>query len=86
MGAGKDANLYIVDRTNMGKFNPQNDSAIYQELDNVLVGGIRSAPAYFNGNVYYGPLSNHLLQFSFSNAKLSTAPVAQSAINDRERV
>jgi hypothetical protein len=81
MGAGKDQNLYIVDRTNMGKFNPQNNNAIYQELDNVLGGGVWSMPAYFNGNVYYGPVGNNLLQFTFTNAKLSTAPVTKSAAN-----
>ncbi len=79
MGAGKDQNLYIVDRTNMGKFNPQNNNAIYQELDNVLGGGIWSMPAFFNGNVYYGPVGNNLLQFTFTNALLSTTPVAKSA-------
>jgi hypothetical protein len=79
IGAGKDQNLYIVNRDNMGKFNPQNDNAIYQELDNVLAGGVWSMPAYFNGSVYYGPVGNNLLQFSFTNAKLSSAPVAKSA-------
>lgn len=79
MGAGKDQNIYIVDRNNMGKFNPQNDHAIYQELDNVLRGGVWSVPAYFNGNVYFGAVGNKLLQFRFTDAKLSTAPVARSA-------
>jgi outer membrane protein assembly factor BamB len=79
IGAGKDQNIYVVDRNNMGKFNPQNDSAIYQELDNVLGGGVWAMPAYFGGNMYYGPVGNHLLQFHFSNARLSTAPVAKSA-------
>ncbi len=79
VGAGKDQNLYVVDRANMGKFSPNNDSAIYQELDNVLGGGMWAMPAYFNGNVYYGPVSNHLLQFSITNARLSTSPVAKSA-------
>ena len=78
IGAGKDQNIYIVDRTNMGKFNPQNDNAIYQELDNALAGGVWSMPAYFNGNVYYGSVGNNLLQFTFTNARLSTAPVAKS--------
>jgi outer membrane protein assembly factor BamB len=79
LGAGKDQNIYIVDRNNMGKFNPQNDNAIYQELDNVLPGGLWSMPAYFNGNVYFGPEGYNLLQFKFVNARLSAAPVAKSA-------
>jgi outer membrane protein assembly factor BamB len=81
IGAGKDSNIYIVDRTNLGKFNPQNDNAIYQELDGVLGGGVWSMPAYFNGNVYFGPEGNNILQFSFTDAKLSTKPVAKSSAN-----
>ena len=79
IGAGKDSNIYVVDRTNMGKFNPQNDSAIYQEIDGVLGGGVWSTSAYFNGSVYYGPVNNHLMQFTFSQAKLSTSPTSKSA-------
>jgi outer membrane protein assembly factor BamB len=79
IGAGKDQNIYVVDRDNMGKFNPNNDSAIYQELDGVLGGGEWATSAYFNGNVYFGPVGNNLLQFQFSQAKLSTAPHSQTA-------
>ena len=79
IGAGKDQNIYVVDRNNMGKFSPQNDNAIYQELDDVLGGGLWSMPAYFNGNVYFGPQGNKLMQFQFSNAKLSASPVAKSS-------
>ncbi len=79
IGAGKDSNIYIVDRTNMGKFNPNNDSAIYQEIDGALAGGVWSMPAYYRENIYYGPVGNNLLQFKFSNAKLSTSPVSSSS-------
>ena len=80
IGAGKDQRIYIVDRNNMGKFNPNNDDAIYQELDGVLQGGEWATSAYFNGNVYFGPQGNNLLQFRFSKAKLSTSPVSKSAV------
>ena len=79
IGAGKDGNIYIVNRNNMGKFNPNNDSAIYQEIDGVLGGGMWASPAYFAGSVYYGPQGNNLLQFKFSDAKLSTSPIHASA-------
>ncbi len=72
VGAGKDGNLYLVDRANMGKFNPANDNAIYQELDGVLPGGVWAMPAYFNGTLYYGSVGNHLQAFPFQNARLST--------------
>jgi outer membrane protein assembly factor BamB len=78
VGAGKDSNIYIVDRMNMGKFNPNNDNAIYQEIDGALPGGDWSMPAYFNGSLYFGPTQANLLQFIFSQAKLSTTPASQS--------
>ena len=74
VGAGKDSNIYIVNRDNMGKFNPDNDSAIYQEIDGALPGGMWSSPAYFNGVVYYGDQSDTLKAFTFSNAKLCHQP------------
>jgi hypothetical protein len=78
IGAGKDQNIYVVDRTNMGKFNPNNDSAIYEEIDGVLGGGEWASSAYFDGNIYFGPVGNRLLQFQFSQARLSTSPRSRS--------
>ena len=78
IGAGKDQNIYLVDRKNMGKFNPNNDDAIYQEIDGVLGGGEWATSAYFNGNIYFGPVGNNLLQFRFSQARLATSPHSKS--------
>jgi hypothetical protein len=78
VGAGKDAIIYVVDRDNMGKFNSAKNN-IWQQLDGALGGQIRSSPAYFNGNLYYGPLNSTLKAFSITNAKLSTAATSQSA-------
>ncbi|MGH9737312.1 MAG: pyrrolo-quinoline quinone [Candidatus Acidiferrales bacterium] len=79
VGAGKDANLYLVDRDNMGKFNAASDSAIYQEIDGALPGGLRSAPAYFNNTVYYGSVGQPLKAFPISNAKLAITASSKSA-------
>jgi len=76
-GAGKDSNLYLADRTSMGKFNSSSNK-IYQELPGALPGGVWSMPAYFNGKLYYGPVSQPILAFQFKNAKLLTTPVAQT--------
>ena len=73
VGAGKDGNLYLVDRSNMGKFNPNNDSAIYQELDGALPGGVWSMPAYFNNTLYYGAVGYYLQAFPFQNARLTNS-------------
>jgi len=79
VGAGKDQNIYIVDRANMGKYNPNNNKALYQGIHRALVGGEWASPAYFNGSLYYGPVGNNLLQFQFSNAKLVTSPHSRSS-------
>lgn len=71
VGAGKDQNIYLVDRNNMGKFNPANDNAIYQKLTNVLSGQVFSSPAYFNGALYYGSVSDHIKAFPFQSARLT---------------
>lgn len=78
VGAGKDSNLYLVNRDSMGKFSPTNNR-IYQELAGALPGGIWSMPAYFNGTIYYGPVGSPIYAFRFSNARLLTSPVAHTA-------
>jgi len=77
IGAGKDGNIYVVDRDSMGKFSAA-ANAIWQQLNGVLPGGIWSTPAYFNGSVYYGDAGSTLKAFSITNAKLSSAPQSQS--------
>ena len=81
VGAGKDGNLYVVNRDSMGKFNPNNNDQIWQELPGVLGAGIWSTPAYFNGTVYYGPQGGPLLAFKLSNALLGGSPSSQTAGN-----
>jgi hypothetical protein len=77
VGAGKDGNLYVVNRDNMGKFSAAGNN-IWQQLNGVLAGGIWSTPAWFNGTVYYGPSGGRLLAFPVSNAKLAGGPASQS--------
>jgi outer membrane protein assembly factor BamB len=77
-GAGKDSNLYVVNRNSMGKFNP-NSNNIYQELSGALPGGIWSMPAFYDGRLYFGPVGQPILEFQFENAKLLTSPVAQTS-------
>jgi hypothetical protein len=78
VGAGKDGNLYLVNRDSMGKFSSSNNN-IYQELVGALPGGVWSKPAYFNNTIYYGPVSSPLYAFQFSGAKLLPAPAAQTS-------
>jgi hypothetical protein len=88
VGAGKDSNIYLIDRDDMGKFSASQNQ-IWQEVDGVVpgnppgagTGGVRGSPAWFNGTIYYGDAGGTLKAFSVMNAKLSTAPTSQSAIS-----
>jgi PQQ enzyme repeat len=78
VGAGKDQNIYVVDRDNMGKFNPSANN-IYQELQGVLAGPIFSMPVFFNNTVYYGAVNDSLKAFSVAGARLASTWSSQSA-------
>jgi hypothetical protein len=77
VGAGKDGHIYVVDRTNMGKFNALSMSNnIYQDIPGAVPNGVWGVPAYFNNTVYYGDAYGGTLKsFNISNGKLSTTPV-----------
>jgi outer membrane protein assembly factor BamB len=83
VGAGKDTNVYVVDRDNMGKFNSggTNNSNIYQELAGALPGGVWAMPAYFNNTIYYGSVGSTIKAIGISNARLSTTPTSQTGIS-----
>ncbi|HEY2646383.1 MAG TPA: hypothetical protein VGI34_05395, partial [Candidatus Acidoferrales bacterium] len=78
VGAGKDGNLYVVNRNNMGKFSKTANN-VYQELQGALPNGIWGVPAYFNSTVYYCDVNGTLKSFSIANGKLSTTPVHTGA-------
>ena len=81
VGAGKDANIYIADRGNLGKFNAANsaDSNIYQFVPNALAGSVFSTPAFFNGTLYYGAVGDTLRALPMIHAQLAATPSSQSA-------
>jgi immunoglobulin I-set domain protein len=78
VGAGKDGNLYVVNRNNMGKFNSTSNN-VYQELASAVPNGVFGVPAYFNDTVYYCDVNATLKSFSISNGKLSTTPLQTGA-------
>jgi len=80
VGAGKDGNLYVVNRDSMGHFNG-NSNQIWQELPGVLGSGVWATPAYFNGAVYYGPYNGALSAFPVQSAKLSATPASSTAVH-----
>ena len=79
VGAGKDSNIYMANRTNMGKFNPNNNSQIYQEVTGALAGSVYSAPAFDGKRIYYGAVGDSIKAFSFNGSGLlNTTPASQT--------
>jgi hypothetical protein len=78
VGAGKDGNIYVVNRSNMGKFNVSSNN-IYQQLMGAVPNGVFGVPAYFNGMVFFCDVGGSLKSFAISNAKLSATPVHTTA-------
>lgn len=84
LATGKIAILYLLDQTNMGRFN----SVANQDVQEVipvpppnttqLDGGIYGVPAYWNGNIYSTGQSFPLSQFTISNGVIATPQFADS--------
>ena len=80
VAAGKDTNIYVADRDNMGKFSAAgSNTTLYQELPGALPQGAWAGPAYFNNTVFYGGVNDNLRAFSITNALLSNAPTSVSS-------
>ena len=77
VGAGKDGNLYVVDRDNMGQFNSTKNS-VYQQFQ-LSSNENHSSPVFFNNTVYICPENNTLKAFPVSKALLATSPSSQGA-------
>jgi hypothetical protein len=80
IGGGKDGRVFVVNRDNMGNFDPDTNNVIQtvqvgvHQFDNIF-----STPAYWNGFLYYHCDDDTLKAYSWSNGLLSTAPVSSSA-------
>ena len=80
VGAAKDRNIYVLDRDAMGKFNPQGNQNIYQELHQALKGTVyRGQPAYFDGRLYSSSANDFLYEFRLVNARLVDEPISHTA-------
>jgi hypothetical protein len=80
VAANKDGTIYLVDRDNMGHYNPNNDSQIVQSFANIFANpGNFASPVYFNGAVYFAPINDAVKAFALSNGLLSAGPTSQTA-------
>lgn len=79
IGAGKDTNIYVANRDNMGKWNPNNNNNVYQVVKNALPNGSWSMPAFFHNTVYFGGVGDHIKAFPFALGRLANNPSSQSS-------
>lgn len=80
VGAGKDGNLYLVNRKDMGRFNSKNNSQIVQEIPLAFAGnGVYSSPAFWQGNLYYWAVFDYLRVFQVSGGLIVMPPIALSS-------
>jgi hypothetical protein len=62
----------------MGKFNPNNNSQIYQEVTGALAGSVFSAPAFEDNAIYYGAVGDTIKAFSFNTSGLLNSTPASA--------
>jgi hypothetical protein len=76
VGAGKDGILYLIDRDNMGHFNPVNNNQIVQSVP--FSSSLFGLPAFFNQRLYVQGVGLVLKAYALTNGALSASPVSQS--------
>jgi outer membrane protein assembly factor BamB len=69
--------VYLLDRDNLGHFQPNADSQIVQSLA-TPVGPLFGIPTYFNNTVYFSAAHDQVKAFSIKNGLLSELPVSAS--------
>lgn len=74
LAGSKAGTIYLLDRDNMGHFNPAGDTQIVQSVAGA-VNGMWCTPAWFNGQFYYIASGDKLKAFSLSNAAINATPV-----------
>jgi hypothetical protein len=78
---GKDGKLYLINRSNMGKFN----STTNNDVQTLALGnpeptnGLFATPAVLGSSIYIGEVNEPLGLFKFASGLLSTAPAAQTS-------
>jgi hypothetical protein len=82
--AGKNETIDLVDRDNLGHYNANGDSQIVQTLPFIFPNGQPehgnySAPVYFNGDVFYSPVTDVLQSFPLTNGLFPTSSPMKSA-------
>jgi len=79
VGAGKEGKIYLIDRENMGKFDPATDHVV-QEVGSAIKGSL-DVPALFNNKIYYVPgYGGPGKTFAISNGAINPTATSTTAL------
>jgi PQQ-like domain len=79
VAGGKQGTLYLVNRDDMGEYNPETDNVI-QEIPQAVVSELTGVPTYWNSSVYVAGEMDHVKQFALVNGLLTDQPVSETAL------
>jgi hypothetical protein len=71
IASGKQGTIYVLDRDNMGQFNPLGDTQIVQELV-FGAGAMFGSPAYFHNTVYFSGQGSPIYGYPLAAGMLGT--------------
>jgi hypothetical protein len=79
---GKEGVVYVVDRDNMGQYNPSNNNQIWQSFAGAS-NGLWGTPALWHNNLYLGGKDDAVKQFTFDpTTELFNTTVASQSAQD----
>jgi hypothetical protein len=89
VAAGKEGRIYVLDRDNLGKFNPNGDNVLNavpngtgQNTPPVLINGALSTPAYYHGELYWVSGYSNNAQAYVIGSDGTLQPVSETANNN----
>ncbi len=89
VAAGKEGKIYLINRDNLGKFNPNGDNVVNavangtgQTTPPVLLNGSSSTPAYFQGQLYWVSGYDNTAQTFVIGSDGTIQPTSETAQSD----
>ncbi len=80
VAGGKEGTLYLINRGNLGGFNPTGDVEIIQSIPKAVYEEMNGVPAYWNSSVYVAGDLDYIKQFGMVNGLLTQQPLSQSTM------
>lgn len=77
VGGDKASDIFLVDRDNMGHYNPSDNHQVVQEVF-ADTGRIFSTPAYFNFQLFYQGVGGVMKAYAISNGYINPNPASET--------